>query len=330
MQLNSTRIIPVQGNLLPELSSFVKDITTSQPVNATVFRETLEQFCIPWTEQQFSGGYIHHSMLTPSGYPVEFSFRSDTQDICYTAEPGLPQSAPAAKAQFITGLTPQFDFTTGILQQLSVQAAQRFGNWVSVRHKNGQSVFKLYQEITPGGYPLFYEQLVTAIPALKEIKTRLRPMLAGFTGSGATIDEFYMRIDRPDISLLRLLFDAAGTGASLSYIRNILSYLTTEEVHSLLGWLHTGISYRAVPGKLPELSLFVHAPQIFSTNAIARKRILGLARQIGGEMPVYEAVTAKLLHKDVPYPLHSIITLKVADTGSITCAAGLSPWRIGI
>jgi hypothetical protein len=326
MLLNNPNIIPAQGSLLPELFPFLKTITALQPEASASITPMLEKFCDPWLEQHMAGLPVHHSLLTPSGYPVEFTFRSDTDDVCYTAEPGLPQAGAMEKQQFVEQLTRQFDFHTGILQQLAAQHGQRFGNWLSVRHRKEQTAFKLYQEITPSGVELFHKTIAANIPALANTTTLLQPMLAGFTGGGE-IAEFYCRIVQPDVNNLHTLFSAAGIAGRLPYMLNILSYLAGEETSSLLKWLRLGISFRATGDDMPELSVFVHVPQIFTSNATARKRILGLVRQINGAMPVYEQLTAGLLSKDPGYPVHSIITLKPAASGKFSCAVGLSPWQ---
>lgn len=313
-------------SLLPELYPFMDVISEREPITGMAVAGLLDNFSAPWLAARAGDNAFGKSLLTPGGYPVEFNFRSDDQAICYTAEPGLPEDPPSKKLDFIRSLfnDPNRKITNPVAL-FTGQADQRFGSWVSVRHSGHELAYKLYHEVTENSAAYFISKLYESIPQLPaEIK--FKPMLIGWVPDDEEISEYYFKLLYADQRVLHKLLLIAGMSGQLPFLLSCLSWLFSRQTSKLFENLSLGISFRVAKGKLPSLTFFVHCPQVFTSNALARKQILSLVQQTGGRMDIYEAITARLEQVNVPHPVHSVLSIKLKPDQNISCSVGLSPW----
>jgi hypothetical protein len=316
-------------NLLPELGSFLEQIEETCPAAATRAGHILAQLCKPWLAHLSNGQSLQNSLLAPGGYPLDFTFRSGLNDINYTAEPGLPGATTNDKWQFVRELTAGFDpVLHPLVQRLVDQPGQRFGCWLGVRHpgRGNATAFKLYQEVTPAAGDEVFESLCADVPGIDNIPD-ITPTLLGLAAVDSEIIEYYCKVSNADPGVLHSLFSLAGAAKQLPAVINYLVYLAGEQRSTLWGRLSLGVSFQLAIARPPTVTLFTHAPELFPNDRVARTRILGLARQFGGEMPAYDKLTLAFEQNEIPGMAHNMVGIKVTASGKLECAVGLRPFQ---
>jgi hypothetical protein len=321
--------------LLPELIPMLGQISEVCPASAEHAGHMLSVLCRPWLEYRgVNGPAARHgaagsrpaaSLLTPAGYPLEFTFRTGSSELCYTAEPGLASDPVEAKWRVVRELVPDFDpMAHSLLRQLVPQSSQRFGCWLGVRHDgDGQAAFKIYQEVAPEARELVLAGLRSDLPGLDRI-VELQPTLLGVVcSSGET--EYYCNVHNVDQGILHNLFAAAGLARHLPSVTDYVAYLAAEPSGAVWDRLRVGISYGISASAPPDVTLFMHARELFPNNLMASIRILGLARHLGTEMPLYERITKDLETNEGHRLVHGFVGIKVTTSGRLECAVGVSP-----
>lgn len=315
------------GELPTKLDFILNAISEKCPVQAISARHFLVLLCLPWLKQENMGIPMEKSLLTPGGYPIEFAFRTNRNNIGYTAEPGLPMWTVKEKQNFIKEITGKFDFKLfPLFQELTDQSSQHFGCWLSVRHHEDVPDFKIYQEILAQKSDLVLKQMRDDIPDFNN-ENILEPKLLGIVLGNGGVREYYCKINDPDPGVLHKLFTLAGAAKQLPCVINYLSYLASEERDKLWRRLRLGVSIKISSSGIPKLTLFAHSIQLFSDNLQARQRILGLVRQIGKEMPLYDHVTIGFEENDTQEMAHNLIGINIADSG-LDFAVGLQPFSL--
>ena len=315
--------------LLPELDRLLKAISQTCPAGAVSAGKMLAVLCRPWLQHIRSGRPFHTSLLTPGGYPLEFAFGPDSSEISYTVEPGAPQSSVVDKWRFVHeiahGVGQIHPHPHPLLPELVAQTSQRFGCWLSVRHRGDIPSLKVYQEVTPQAGESVLRHLKCEVPDL-EVVTELRPMLLGVGSAASGLVEYYCKINAPNPGVLHKLFAAAGAARHLPCVIDHLAYLAAEQSSKLWDRLDVGMSYSVSSTTRPTVTLFADASQLFPTDRKARTRMLGLARQTNVQMPVYDRITSQF-EKVVPREMvHGLVALKVSESGMIRCGVGLQPF----
>lgn len=312
--------------LLPELNNTLQVIAEMCPVSAMHAGHMLKILSQPWLASIEKGCLLPASLLTPSGYPVEFTFRTNSSDLVYTTELGMPQDSSEAKWEMIRELIGEFDSPLRpLLQTLIAQPEQRFGCWLGVRHRDTTHSFKVYQEVVPSASMDVLRYLYQAIPDLPEV-AGLAPKLLGVVPEKPGVAEYYFQVKQPNMSILNKLYGAVGVGKLLPSVINYLSYLAGEPREKLLARLRIGMSYHIAPERMPCITLFVHASQIFADNRQARTRWLGFVNQLDRDVPIYEAVTQIFDKTNPTAVLHGLIGIGITETQQIETSIGLCPF----
>jgi len=313
--------------LPPEVSALLQAAAETCPASAIHAGHLLKILCRPGLAGMKSGRPAPVSLLTPSGYPLEFTFRSASSDLVYTAEPGLPQASSAAKWRFVRKLDEKLDLRLHpLLPTLVAQPAQRFGCWLGVRHREGVRRFKIYQEVGPQTSSWILHHLRCAVPGLGDA-TELSPNLLGVVPGIDGATEYYCRVEHPGPAVLHKLYAAADMGRLLSGVIDYLAYLAAVPREKLFGRLRIGISYNVASGRTPHVTLFVHACQLFDDNRQARLRWLGLVRQLGGQAAIYDKLTRVFEEADSSAMVHGLVGIGINETGRIECSVGLRPFK---
>jgi len=268
------------------------------------------------------------SLLTPSGAPLEFTFRSGSDALVYTAEPGQPGYSPHTKWSVIRAVTAACGMNQpppvgAVVEMLRQQPGQRFGCWLGVRLGSGTVSYKIYQEVTPAARDRTRCALYAALPAL-DPGIAVVPQLVGHTLSDGP-SEYYLRVPDPRPSTLHALLRAAGVSEQLRLCSESLAWLAGIPVTRLHERLRLGLSYRLTPDQPPVASLFIHAVQISERNLPVRARLLELAAQLGLDLARYARATAFLGEFDPVQPLHGLIGLTIEPAGRLSLSAGVSP-----
>ena len=313
--------------LLPGLDHFVDVIAAKQPLTGKSVAGILNQLHNSWAGWDIDDAVLPRSVLTPGGYPIEFNFQSHDEAVCYTAEPGLPGDPIARKFKFIKSILAGFDPGENAQAAPFIgQQNQRFGCWISIKHGSHHDfAYKLYYEVTKSTEAYFLKKMGDVIPGLLPA-ARFKPMLVGVVPNEEGLTEYYCKLAQADASILHKLFLSAGVERQLPFVLSCFSWLVSKQPNRLFENLTLGLSFRMVKRKLPILTLFVHCPQIFSSNARARTQILSLFRQIGGQAMLYEAMSEPLNYLHIAHPVHSVLSIKLKNEKEITCSVGLSPW----
>ncbi len=312
--------------LPPEVTALLHTATEVCPVSATHAGHILHTICNPWLAFIKSNRQLPASLLTPSGYPLEFTFNSNSSDLVYTAEPGLPDSSCTAKWQFTRRLIGDTDHQLHpLLPYLVAQPAQRFGCWLGVRHREVTHRFKIYQEVGSLASSLVLHHLNCAVPALGEV-IELTPTLLGITPGTNGVTEYYCRVEHPRLAVLHKIYTGSGARMLLPCVMDYLAYLAAEPHEKLFGRLRIGISYNVASDRATRITLFVHACQLFANNGQARTRWLDLIRQLGGQAPIYEKLTRVFEEADSLNMMHGLVGIGINEMGRIECSVGLRPF----
>ena len=266
------------------------------------------------------------SLLTPSGVPVEFTFRSGSDTLSYTAEPGLPRSTPQEKWRTIatiSGIHSADREGADLLPLLREQPGQRFGCWLGVRQGAGEVNFKVYQEVTSVGHELVRRHLLADLPAL-DPKLHIVPQLVGQSLPGGA-SEFYFHVLDPRPSTLHSLLKAAGAADRLHLVTDCLAWLAAIPASQVREQLRIGMSYRVAPGQPTIVTLFIHAAQISESNRQVRQRLLELAQQLSLDFARYERATCPLAEWEPPIPVHGLVGVTIGPSGNISLSVGVIP-----
>jgi hypothetical protein len=288
---------------LPGLEPVVAAITLRCPADALAIKQSL----LLYSRRLMCGASVgvarFNSPLMPGGYPLEFAFRTGIQAICYTGGPGLPDCWA-----FVEEATSGFNAESHpLIYHLSMQPGQRFGCWLSTRHKNSQTHQKIYQEVRTEADPVIEDWLASRLNGLNF--AMLAPMLVGMNVVDSEPTEFYFRILDNTPHNLQTLFNVAGKAPSslLPFVLCCLSDLASEQQSTLLPRLRLGVSYRLQGDKPPQITLFAHAAQLFKSNLIARAKIISMARQFDDDFSLYADLTRSTVSAPSAPPLHSMV-----------------------
>lgn len=314
------------GALLPDVASLLAAIAETCPAAAARAERTLIACCAPWLEQRRRGLPLAPSRLTPGGHPLEFSLRASADEVNFTAEPGLPQAAVADKWRFVRTLVG--DAALGAyppVPALVAEPGQRFGCWLSTRHRRERTDYKVYQEVTPAARDAVRRDLLRQVPALGRADG-LIPMLVGVVPGVISIAEYYCRMADPDPGRLHMLLAGAGLAPHLPLVVDYVAYLAAMPPSDIWQRLRLGISYSVSAEGAPGVTLFAHGRQLFPSNGDARRRVLGLARQIGRPMPAYDRITRPFERIEPAGMVHGMVGLKIREPDGVECAVGLRPF----
>ncbi|HQU83336.1 MAG TPA: hypothetical protein PKY59_09440, partial [Pyrinomonadaceae bacterium] len=285
-------------------------------------RPLLAQICETW-----SLSTAEKSLLTPNGFPLEFAFATNSEDICVTAEIGNSAWSHFEKRQFIDSICNDSDiWNDALMKELINQTNQRFGLWLSIRQADFSRRFKIYQEVTNHSAKEFLAKLRFQIGGDWKDEM-LDPRLYGIVPQNNEIKEFYCKIIQPDFQILHKLFAAAGKAKMLPFVVNYLAFLADEESKKLLKRLRLGVSFQISPNDSPELTLFAHSAQLFSDNLKARKKILEIARQFDVEMRFYERASSQINESFPAELVHGMIGIKIKES-EFDCIIGVEPFSV--
>lgn len=314
------------GRLLPELIPILEAFSETCPASSKLAGRTLATICRPWIEQLRLGSPLHTSLLTPGGYPLEFSCRTNSDDIIYTIDPGLPHRSVEKKWEFLRAISDQLDTRSHpLLPVLAAQPSQRFGCWLSIRHRKYTTHFKIYQEVSPEAGELILRRLGSFVPGSVKADSITPKLLGVVLGENGTT-EYYCKVNDPSPGALHGLFAPAGVARRLPSIMDYLAFLAAEQSDELLRRLSIGISFSVSGTKPPSLTLFAHSQQLFPTNRLARSRLLGLARQLGLRMTSYERITEAFDNSEPREMVHGLVGIKIDVEGDLEYTVGIRPF----
>jgi hypothetical protein len=268
----------------------------------------------------FLAGELSSSLLTPSGCPLEFAFRTGSEGIAYTADLTSPDNIDD---NLVGQLLPRFDFAElPDLQPYLSASDLRFGNWLSLRYKNGHYGGKVYREITPATQETALDQLKSRLP--EGIIPTLNPILVGCYPGENTIGEYYCSIPAADQASLRALCVLGNVSCQLPDVLDIFTELACQSVNNRLGEFRIGVSFRLVEGQLPQLTFFSHAVELIGIdNTLVNRRLLRVGGQLGGSFQLYKWLSDGLINQSVP--AYGLISIKINQKEKPELGFGWSP-----
>lgn len=318
--MTSTEILP------PEAIALLKVAALRFPQEAQRAKHFLAKFYRVWHLDSHLG--LCKSVLTPSGYPLEFTFRSSKSELNYTAEPGLANTSAKQKWNFIQSLSAEvYPQSYPLLTELILQPEQRFGCWIGVRHKVRQHSIKVYQEITALMAKRVQAQLYSVL-AKVDSSVVFTPTLLGLMPQDPNMVEYYGKVEAPSFSSLHKLYRAAGKASVLPCILNYLSALSGRQREVVLGEINIGLSVKTYKDEVINVTLFCHANQLFSSDFHTRNSWLSMVKQLSGEAELYKQLTACFINEHTPTMHHGLIGLSVGESNKIECSIGLRPLAI--
>jgi len=230
----------------------------------------LQQICKPWINAKS----LEASQLTPSGCPMEISFRTSGARV-FTFEPDVATKSPALKWKRISALSDMSPDSHPMLMELASQPDQSWGAWLGVRSSKGNCRFKVYQEITKHSLLNVSRRIATAISKSEG----LCPKIFGFDG---VQEEYYCRIEQPGFDSIHRLLSVVGAGIHSLEVCLLLAELAGRRPEELFREVPLGISYRFVDNRATAATLFIHATSISADHNLMTRRIMHVAREIGG------------------------------------------------
>lgn len=270
-------------------------------------------------------GDVNQSLLTPGGYPAEFSFGAETDQLRITVEPGPALAAPQEKSRRIAALTGHGLDGPAWITNLAAEPGQRFGCWLALRFdRAGGVAFKTYQEIVPAAAPRVRDELGAALGETIAADW-LAPALLGIDLQTGEL-EVYGRIPCPRPRVMHALFAQADTQAALPAAMDHLAALAGIPGDLFAGGLRLGASLRLGPTGTRRLTLFLHSCHIAPDNRGVRRRIEALADSFGIALPAYRAVCESLTIDTIPFNLHGLIGMTVQPDGRLACNIGMRPF----
>lgn len=294
--------------LYPGLSPVITDLHRFHPVEFVVqAQHILERLSQLWNKTAPGSG---NSLLTPGGYPLEFNFSTSGNDLSYTADPGDPAMSVSEKWEVIRQFLPGMGTAlSSDLESLRHYPGQRFGCWMSFRHLPTGLAHKIYQEIPQAAFPLIFSRLEKELPGIRQ--ELLAPMLLGIFPGNPGIAEYYFKLRGSNTESVQPLLRHGEVQQHVPLLYSFLSELASEQIQTLIRRLHLGLSYRVCPGKMPEITLFAHAAQLFRNNSAASRSLIILGRHLGGQLSDFEQL-ARLDRDDKEAFAYSVVSFKLA------------------
>jgi hypothetical protein len=271
------------------------------------------------------------SQLTGDGFPLEFTFSSQDDEIRYTCEVAGPEMAAADRLTYarhqLAGCGVAVDEGQfAFLSSLQAMGPLFFGTWVGGRHGPRGNSYKFYVEC-PAPYSPAADQRIAELVGTRDLlssrATDLR--IVGYEPTRSRM-EFYFKtagLEPWEVILLLRRFGLEGQQADLF---DLLGKAWGKPVRDRLPSDSAGFSFAVDPDHGPvAFSLHSYARSVFGGDARIRRRVLELAQEMGWNFAAYQAVSEPLAKRDEVSTFHGIVSFTVAAGRQPVFQIGLRP-----
>ena len=272
------------------------------------------------------------SRLTGDGFPVEFVFSTQDDDIRYTCEVAGPETAESERLGRAEHLLVEMGSVAPDPSQMDfLRAAQAtgpltWGTWVGGRHGPRDDSYKLYVECPAASGSVadrWIERLAGSRDLLQRRATALR--IAAYEPARSRM-EFYFKTEDLEPGEVGALLRRFGLGARQGELLDLIAQAWGRPIRDRLPVGNSGFSIAApLAGVCHAFSLHFYARSVFGGDARIRRRLLELARKMRWNLGAYAECSAPLAQRDDARTLHGIVSFTVADGREPVLQVGLRP-----
>jgi hypothetical protein len=269
------------------------------------------------------------SLLTKSGFPLEFTFSSQEEGLRYTVEVASPE-VPASerlsrtlKLLAVLDLLPLSGVLLDRISQVQASGSLTWGAWLGVRHRINGDRYKLYAQLPESA---IVDSLVQDYLGEEPLLDRLIPVAIGHE-FGSSRTEFYFRFDRPgleywEIAHLLHRFNLGHRGTDLFNLIQEIRGDAPPALPAITYGCSIAVSDRDEPAIL---SIFTFAGTLLQSDAKIRKQILSIAERRGWNFQNYAALTESIADLKDESLYHNVIAFVIAPQGEPILHISLSP-----
>lgn len=281
-----------------------------------------EEHILSLTSKWRDSGYVSNSLLTPSRIPLEFSYNFCEPSISYTLDPGMASFSISKKwdilLKTVDSMLPEHLKTVAPYRQ---SKDQRFGSWLSVRHKGNKIGYKVYQEVSESAKAHARSEVLALFPGLEPMAFETK--LIGFQPQTKAL-EYYINFGHIDESILNDIMAIAGVARQRAFFVVQMADLKGATHQTFFDGVKVGASFKVEEGKPPLLTLFFHGPELFPSNDLAFSRLSKLGNQYG-DAHLYDCLLQEVSKCTARPPIHSILSFKFVSANDFHFSVGFSP-----
>ena len=258
------------------------------------------------------------SRLTGDGFPLEFAFCSQDDEIRYTCEVAGPEVASQDRLLCARNLFADRGVLTdesvfGFLSGLQAAGPLSFGAWAGGRHGAREDSYKFYVECPDACSPLAFGRIAELAGGGDLLSTRGAALrIVGYEPSRSRL-EFYFKTEGLEPWEVILLLRRFGLEGRQAELFDLLGESWGKPVRDRLPSHSAGFSF-AVPqdGGPIGFSLHFYARSVFGGDGRIRRRVLEIAGRMGWNFDAYAAVTEPLCARDEVATFHGIVSFSIA------------------
>jgi hypothetical protein len=311
------------------LSRLSEDIPNAVARRVSTAFETI----LSWTlESQWEEVVWSFSNLTVDGFPVEFTFSSVTDDVCYAAEVAAPEVSAEERlpraltlVEYLGKLAAPAEIVR-LLKKVQAPGDLTYGAWIGGRHGVGGDHYKVYVEV-PGSarqttQSLFSDFLGTE-PILNNQATQLR--IIGYDPLKHRL-EVYFQVGQMETWELARLLGRVGLSCRVDELLSLLTDIYGCSMGETVPTENLGFSYSfSLNGAAPTFSLFIIPRSVFGSDQSIRRALLSLGARRGWNFTSYAKVSAPVASRTAKLTRHSLLSLVVPLRDPISVRIGMSP-----
>jgi hypothetical protein len=322
---------PVENVALSLIAASLRDLAlTEKDRERTV--SVLSQLWAPFSEGEAEspdpGGLEGFcSSLTPTGFPVEFSFGNPATEVRCVTEVGgrgIPKSGRLELARRrLCSIGAQWDpeqleWAAG----LQAGSALKYGAWAGVRHNDGCERFKLYTEVPLSNHGLAMRSCPVGEDEAAKLTARgARLIMLGLTDRGET--EFYFGINGLRYRELAVIFGWFGAQDSAEPVVEAIEAICGRFLNRSGPNRQNGFSARRMADGQWRMSFFAQTHDLFDSGSQTRRALLRAAPEFGCDLAPYEAFS-RFAAAEFDSNSHTMLTFTPLRDGSVDLRVGLS------
>jgi len=270
------------------------------------------------------------SLLTDGGYPCELAFTTRGGGVRYTVEVAPPRQPPHGRldqarrvVERLGGAVADPGALAG-LRRVQAAGGLRYGAWLGVRHHGGETAFKVYAEVPPGGREAALALLEGGLRRPVGVAGRpAEPRMIGWNpATGET--EFYFGVRGLRPWEIPALLDPAGLARRGPEVLRLLQAACARPIHPRLPGAEHGFSYALGPGSV-SFTFYAFAGALFGDDARARRRLLALFAALDAPAEPYRQISAPVARHRGRWMHHGLFGVTVGPAGPPAAHVGLRP-----
>nr|WP_321232951.1 hypothetical protein [uncultured Psychroserpens sp.] len=305
---------------IKSLDFFIETFGCYFQENSNNFYNSIQKLTKNWS----TSGYKLNSLLTPNKSSLEFSYSFNNPSISYTVDVIDALESPQKKLEYLnTYFGISLLETYPSLKPFSQDSNQKYGSWLSVRHLSNTTYYKIYQEVTSQMQHKAKGLVIEHFSELQQFSFDVK--LIGHVLSVKDQPEYYLSLGYVDESTLFDVMKIANVQKQTPYFISQIGALIGKSYTTVLADIKVGISLKVTKDK-PLLTVFFHAPELFSDNKKAVRKIKHLAEAIGGDVELYDRLTKNISDSNPEAPIHSILSFKFFENKPLQFSVGISPY----